>query len=110
MGFSMTELTVHVTRAEQVNDPYFYVHFDMSEGTTRLHVTTDYEKAEDCIIDLGIVRRRHCADARSRREPSRAAAAAGAHPARAQGRAGFELAQQPIRALSNPIYTEGIRD
>lgn len=51
----MTEFTVHVTRADQANGPYFYVPFDIPSGTTRLDVTMSYDKAEDCIIDLGIL-------------------------------------------------------
>jgi len=30
----MTEFTVHVTRSNQANDPYFYVPFDIPSGTT----------------------------------------------------------------------------
>lgn len=54
-GFPMTELTIHVTRSDQANDPYFYVPFDIPAGTTRLDVVMNYTKAEDCIIDLGIL-------------------------------------------------------
>ena len=49
----MTVITVHVTRADQAANPYFYVPFDVPEGTTRIDVTMAYAKAEGCIIDLG---------------------------------------------------------
>jgi hypothetical protein len=49
----MSATTVHVTRADQAANPYFYIPFDVPEGTTRIDVTLDYPKAEDCIIDLG---------------------------------------------------------
>ncbi len=55
MAHPMSELTVHVTPADRASDPYFYVPFDIPAGTTRLDVTMAYEKAEDCIIDLGIL-------------------------------------------------------
>ncbi len=51
----MTELTIHVTRSDQASDPYYYVPFDIPAGTTRLDVTMRYAKAEDCIIDLGLL-------------------------------------------------------
>lgn len=49
----MTSITVHVTRADQSANPYFYIPFDVPAGTTRIDVTLAYAKAEDCIIDLG---------------------------------------------------------
>ncbi len=49
----MTSITRHVTRADQVRNPYFYIPFDVPAGTTRMDVTLAYRKAEDCIIDLG---------------------------------------------------------
>ncbi|PKA45431.1 hypothetical protein CWR43_01050 [Rhizobium sullae] len=51
----MSEITVHVTRAHQVDNPYFYIAFDVPEATTRIDVTMRYAKAEDCIIDLGLL-------------------------------------------------------
>ncbi|MCT7378405.1 CehA/McbA family metallohydrolase [Chelativorans salis] len=49
---------VHITPAGKGRSPYFYVPFDVSEGTTRLDVTMRYARADDCIIDFG------CADPR----------------------------------------------
>jgi predicted metal-dependent phosphoesterase TrpH len=49
----MTTITTHVTRADQAANPYFYVPFDVPEGTTKIDVVLSYAKAEDCIIDLG---------------------------------------------------------
>lgn len=49
----MTTITTHVTRADQAANPYFYIPFDVPEGTTRIDVVLSYAKAEDCIIDLG---------------------------------------------------------
>lgn len=49
----MTTITQHVTRADQARNPYFYIPFEVPAGTTRIDVTLDYPKAEDCIIDLG---------------------------------------------------------
>lgn len=46
-------ITVHVTRADQAANPYFYIPFDVPAGTTRIDVALRYAKAEDCIIDLG---------------------------------------------------------
>lgn len=51
----MSEITIHVTRADQASNPYFYVPFDIPDGTTRIDVTLRYPKAEDCIIDLGLL-------------------------------------------------------
>jgi hypothetical protein len=42
-----------VTRADQAENPYFYIPFEVPAGTTRIDVTLAYPKAEDCIIDLG---------------------------------------------------------
>lgn len=47
------QVTARVTRADQAANPYFYVPFDVPEGTTRIDVRLDYRKAADCIIDLG---------------------------------------------------------
>ncbi|WP_297109478.1 CehA/McbA family metallohydrolase [uncultured Devosia sp.] len=49
----MTTITAHVTRADQAANPYYYIPFEVPEGTTRIDVTFSYPKAEDCIIDLG---------------------------------------------------------
>ncbi|TCL68211.1 CehA/McbA family metallohydrolase [Rhizobium sp. BK251] len=51
----MSEITIHVTPADQASNPYFYVPFDIPDGTTRIDVTMRYPKAEDCIIDLGLL-------------------------------------------------------
>ena len=49
----MTTITAHITRANQSQNPYFYIPFDVPAGTTRIDVTLAYPKAEDCVIDLG---------------------------------------------------------
>jgi hypothetical protein len=49
----MTTVTARITRADQAADPYYYVPFEVPEGTTRIDVALDYPKADDCIIDLG---------------------------------------------------------
>ncbi|KRA97687.1 hypothetical protein ASD83_11350 [Devosia sp. Root685] len=46
-------ITAHVTRADQARNPYFYVPFEVPDGTTRIEVVLAYPKAEDCIVDLG---------------------------------------------------------
>lgn len=46
-------ITTQVTRADQAQNPYFYIPFYVPLGTTRIEVTLAYPKAEDCIIDLG---------------------------------------------------------
>ncbi|WP_457580816.1 CehA/McbA family metallohydrolase [Ensifer canadensis] len=51
----MIRTTVRVTAADQAANPYFYVPFDVAEGTTRINVTMAYAKAQDCIIDLGVL-------------------------------------------------------
>jgi hypothetical protein len=51
----MVELRVRVTPADAAADPYFYVPVDVPAGTTRLDVTMRYPKADDCIIDLGLL-------------------------------------------------------
>lgn len=56
--------TVHITRADQARDPYFYIPVDVPPGTTRIDVTLAYPKAPDCIIDLG------CFDATATAYPS----------------------------------------
>jgi hypothetical protein len=60
----MTDLTIHLTRADQARDPYFYIPFDVPEGTTRIDVTMAYPHAADCIVDLG------CFDPRMTAYPS----------------------------------------
>jgi len=49
----MTTTTVHITRADQAENPYYYIPFEVPAGTTRIDVALAYAKAEDCIIDLG---------------------------------------------------------
>ena len=46
-------ITARITRADQAANPYFYIPFEVPAGTTRIDVSLDYAKAEDCIIDLG---------------------------------------------------------
>ena len=46
-------ITARITRADQAANPYFYVPFDVPDGTTRIDVTLAYAKSEDCVIDLG---------------------------------------------------------
>jgi len=57
-------IDVHLTRADQARDPYFYIPFDVPEGTTRIDVTMAYPQAEDCVVDLG------CFDPRLTNYPS----------------------------------------
>jgi predicted metal-dependent phosphoesterase TrpH len=47
------QVSVHVTRADQQANPYYYIPFDVPAGTTRIDVTMIYPKATDCVIDLG---------------------------------------------------------
>ncbi|KZL10912.1 CehA/McbA family metallohydrolase [Pseudovibrio sp. Ad26] len=47
------KLQHHITKADQLKDPYFYLEFEVPEGTTRFDVSLNYPKAKDCIIDLG---------------------------------------------------------
>jgi hypothetical protein len=49
----MTNITAHITRADQAANPYFYIPYEVPAGTTRIDVTLAYTKAEDCVIDLG---------------------------------------------------------
>ncbi|WEJ59399.1 CehA/McbA family metallohydrolase [Devosia sp. FJ2-5-3] len=49
----MTTITQKITRADQSQNPYFHIPFEVPAGTTRIDVTLAYPKAEDCIIDLG---------------------------------------------------------
>ncbi len=51
----MREITLTLTPADQARSPYAYVPFAVPEGTTRIDVTLDYPKADDCVIDLGCV-------------------------------------------------------
>ncbi len=46
-------VTACVTRADQAENPYFYIPFEVPLGTTRIDVTLAYPKAGDCVIDLG---------------------------------------------------------
>ena len=47
------QATYRITRADQAASPYFYIPFDVPEGTTRIDVTLAYAKADACVIDLG---------------------------------------------------------
>ena len=49
----MLTLRASVTPADRAADPYFYLPFDVPEGTTRIDATLAYPKAADCVIDLG---------------------------------------------------------
>lgn len=51
----MQEITVRLTPADQARSPYAYIPFEVTEGTTRIDVTLDYPKSDDCVIDLGCV-------------------------------------------------------
>jgi hypothetical protein len=51
----MVERSVRVTSADAAANPYYYVPVDVPAGTTRLDVTMRYAKADDCIIDLGLL-------------------------------------------------------
>lgn len=46
--------TRHITRADQAENPYFYIPVEVPAGTTRIDVSLAYPKADDCIIDLGM--------------------------------------------------------
>ncbi|MDB5474322.1 MAG: hypothetical protein JWP99_1625 [Devosia sp.] len=46
-------ITARIARADQAANPYFYLPFEVPEGTTRIAVSLAYPKAEDCVIDLG---------------------------------------------------------
>jgi len=46
---------IQITPADQAANPYFYVPFDVPEGTTRIDVTMSYPKADNCVIDLGVL-------------------------------------------------------
>lgn len=50
----MTALTVKLTPADQARDPYYYVPVQVPEETTRIDLAMRYNKAEDCVIDLGM--------------------------------------------------------
>ncbi|WP_235726871.1 CehA/McbA family metallohydrolase [Martelella mediterranea] len=51
----MQDIALKLMPADQARSPYAYVPFDVPDGTTRIDVTLDYPKAEDCVIDLGCV-------------------------------------------------------
>lgn len=51
----MVEVHVRVTPADAAATPYYYVRVDVPAGTTRLDVTMRYAKADDCVIDLGLL-------------------------------------------------------
>jgi len=53
MPSSPASFTATVTPADRAANPYYYVPFEVPAGTTRIDVTMDYRKAEDCVIDLG---------------------------------------------------------
>jgi hypothetical protein len=50
----MIRLTRRFTPADKARCPYAYLPLHVPAGTTRLDVTLDYAKAEDCIVDLGL--------------------------------------------------------
>jgi len=47
-------LSVELSRADKAKSPYFYVPFEVPQGTTRIDVAMRYAKADDCVIDLGL--------------------------------------------------------
>ncbi|HEY4200793.1 MAG TPA: CehA/McbA family metallohydrolase [Devosiaceae bacterium] len=49
--------TMHfrVTPADQARNPYYYVPVNVLNGATRIDVVLAYPKADDCIIDLGML-------------------------------------------------------
>jgi hypothetical protein len=47
--------TIHITPADQSRSPYFYIPVEVPAGTTRIDVTLAYAKADDAIIDLGML-------------------------------------------------------
>lgn len=46
---------IHITPADQTRSPYFYIPVEVSPGTTRIDVTLAYPKANDAVIDLGML-------------------------------------------------------
>jgi hypothetical protein len=46
---------VALTRTDQAANPYFYVPFAVGAGVTRIDVALDYQRAEDCVIDVGLL-------------------------------------------------------
>ena len=48
-------ISIRVTSADQAANPYFYVPVAIPEGVTRIDVAVAYPKADDCIIDLGVL-------------------------------------------------------
>ena len=115
----MTEFTVHVTRSDQANDPYFHVPFDIPSGMTifgSVSATADIRGAvSDRIVRLdasGIL-----AEETIEAEKWQAAFRDGEKPSCARGKPlswqlrRIEPAQLPIRrALDSPVHIEGIRD
>lgn len=48
-------ITVNVTAADRSADPYSYVPLDVPAGITRIDLVLSYRKADDCVIDLGLL-------------------------------------------------------
>ncbi len=47
-------LSVTLSAADKARSPYFYLPFDVAEGTSRVDLVLRYAKAADCVIDLGL--------------------------------------------------------
>jgi len=46
---------IHITPADQTRSPYFYIPVEVPPGTTRIDVALAYPKADDAVIDLGML-------------------------------------------------------
>jgi hypothetical protein len=49
------DLTYHVTQKDKAASPFLEVPFQLARGVTRIDVTFVYDKAEDCVLDIGIL-------------------------------------------------------
>lgn len=61
----MTAIRLQLTRQDKARGAYVEVPFDVPPGTTRIDIALHYDKAADCVIDLG------CADPRLGDFPAR---------------------------------------
>ena len=50
-----SELNCLIEQADKAATPFFEVPFELPEGVTRLDVNFSYAKADDCILDIGIL-------------------------------------------------------
>lgn len=48
----MQTQNLHLTPADRIRSPYFYVPIAVREGTTRIDGAMRYERADDSIVDL----------------------------------------------------------